>query len=64
MNPVRSGDLIRHKESGEYFIVTSRWGWPNNPNKPTFLKLAGEPNSEIFRAENYEVVCEETTVIS
>ena len=58
MNPVRSGDLIRHKESGEYFIVTRRWGWINNPDKPTYLKLAGESNKEKFKAKDYEVICE------
>ena len=61
MNPVRSGDLIRHKESGEYFIVTSRWGWPNNPNKPTYLKLVGEfldQYEQPFRERDFEVICE------
>ena len=61
MNPVRSGDLVRHKETGRYFIVTSRWGWPNNPNKPTYLKLAGKSLNKYiqpFREKDFEVICE------
>jgi hypothetical protein len=64
MKSPKRGDLVRHKNSGMYFVVTRRWGWINNPDKPTYLKFAGEPNEEIFRAENYEVVCEETPIIS
>jgi len=55
---MKRGDLIRHKESGKYFIVTRRYGWPYSPDKPTYLKLAGQPREEIFKEENYEVVCE------
>ena len=58
MKAPKRGDLVRHKNSGIYFVVTRRWGWINNPDKPTYLKLAGEPNEEVFRAENYEVICE------
>jgi len=58
MNPVKRGDLVKHKTSGMYFVVTRRWGWINNPDKPTFLKLAGEPDKAVFRAEDYEVICE------
>jgi hypothetical protein len=55
--PVDEGDLVRHKNSGMYFVVTKVWGWRNNPDKPVYLCFAGEPDGEFFRAENYEVVC-------
>ena len=58
MNSPKPGDLVKHKESGKYFVVTKRWGWINNPNKPTYLKFAGKPEKEFFRAENYEIVHE------
>ncbi len=58
MNSNKPGDLVKHKESGKYFVVTQRWGWINNPNKPTYLKFAGKPDKEFFRAKNYEIVYE------
>ena len=58
MNSPKPGDLVKHKESGKYFVVTKRWGWINTPNKPTYLKFAGKPDKEFFRAENYEIVYE------
>ena len=58
MNSPKPGDLVKHTESGMYFVVIRRWGWINNPNKPTYLKFAGKPDKEFFRAENYEIVYE------
>ena len=59
MNTPKPGDLVKHKESGKYFVVTKRWGWINNPNKPTYLKFAGKPDKEFFREKNYEIVYED-----
>ena len=53
---MKPGDLVKHKESGKYFVVTKRWGWINNPNKPTYLKFAGKPDKEFFRAKNYDSI--------
>ena len=59
MKSPKRGDLVKHKKSGMYFVGTRRWGGINNPDKPTYLKFAGKPEKEFFRAENYEIVYED-----
>ena len=54
---MKIGDLVKYIETGEYVVITERWGWPSNPKKPTFLRLAGK-DREVFRSEHFEVDCE------